>query len=123
VSPLEATNRPVRTISDPDSSFASLLSFLEARGVVDSEPPSHADFLLDLVEFEGGGWALFEPSERLVADLSPEHFQEVDLNEWYEADGVSQIPHPGQRMLQALDALRTVLAETDANAVVLVHLH
>jgi hypothetical protein len=63
VSPLQPSDRPVRTIPDPDYSFASLLSLLESRKVADSEPAPYADFLLGLVEFEGGGWALYEPSE------------------------------------------------------------
>jgi hypothetical protein len=98
--PMQPSDRPVRTIPDPDYSFASLLSFLESRNVAHSEPAPYADFLLDLVEFEGGGWALFEPSEEMVIALSPDRYREQELMEWYEADGESELPRPGRRMLE-----------------------
>jgi hypothetical protein len=91
-SPMQASDRPMRTIADPDYSFASLLSFLESHDVADSEPASYADFLPRSLRVRGWRLGAVRTERRFGGRSFAEALSGAGAHGGYEADAEQPTP-------------------------------
>jgi hypothetical protein len=112
-----ALQRPLRAFRDEKDYFATVVGYLEERGILQTEPDKFADTLMDLVEFHGGGWGLIERSASLIAALAPGEFSDTALERAYvtaakdagDVTNARSSAGAGEKMLEVIEALRDSL--------------